>query len=57
MTNLQTFGFENGFAVADLGATGKKLWGFRYQLSRLSDRAVFRARTQKEVKELIAYYA
>lgn len=57
MNNLQTLGFQNGFAVVDLGTTGKKLHGFRYQLSRMADKAIFTALTAKQVREIIAEYA
>lgn len=57
MNSLQLLGFQNGFAVADLGTTGKKLHGFRYQLSRMSDKAIFTAVTAAQAKQIIAEFS
>ena len=57
MSKLQTLGFQHGFAVVDLGTTGKNLHGFRYQLSRMADKAIFTAVTAKQVREIIAEYS
>lgn len=51
---LQTQALQAGFAVVDLGTTGKRLHGFRYQVMRMSDKAIFQYGTAKQVRELIA---
>ena len=49
---LQAQALQNGFAVVDLGKNGMALQGFRFQVIRMADKAVFQFATAKQVREL-----
>ena len=51
---LQAQALQAGFAVVDLGTTGKRIHGFRYQVVRMADKAIYQYATAKQVRELIA---
>ena len=55
MTKLSSDCFNAGYAVVDLGSTGMKLHGFRFLLTRMSDRAIFHYATAKQVREKLAF--
>ena len=52
MNNLAAQGLQNGFAIVDMGTAGKRIQGFRYLVSRMSDNAIWHLNTAKEVREL-----
>ena len=52
MTALQTQGFQNGFAIVDMGKTGQQVQGFRFLVKRLADNGIWHLNTAKEVREL-----
>ena len=54
MTALQTQGFQNGFAIVDMGKTGQQVQGFRFLVKRLADNAIFHENTAKAVRALWA---
>ncbi len=51
---LQLQALENGYAVIDLGRTGQKIQGFRYLVTRMSDKAIYHEDTAKNVRALWA---
>jgi hypothetical protein len=51
---LQAQAFAAGYAVVDMGTTGKKLHGFRFVVKRLADNAIYHFGTVKQVREQIA---
>ena len=52
MTALQTQGFQNGFAIVDMGKAGQQVQGFRFLVKRLADNGIWHLNTAKEVREL-----
>lgn len=42
-----------GFKLADLGATGKKIHGYRFHMVRESDNAVFHYGTVSQVRKAL----
>lgn len=54
MTKLSTDALLAGYGVVDMGSTGMKLHGFRFLLTRFSDKAVFHYATAKQVREQLA---
>lgn len=51
---LQAQAFAAGYAVVDMGSTGKRLHGFRFVVKRLADNAIYHFGTVKQVREQLA---